>query len=132
MTTPAVPPGVLVYPIIIPQGADWPGVDFHIIGPLGEPYDLTGCSAKGEIRPTPGSDELYFTWSTTPTEGDGLITLNVEACTLNIRVLASESAPWQFTTGAYDVLLTNPAAPVGFQESRVAMGSVSVSQEVTS
>jgi hypothetical protein len=129
MTTPA--PGTLVYNLVIPQNADWPGVNFPIVGPDGSPYDLTGCTARGEIRPSPGSDELFYTWSTNPTSGQGLITLNTQASTLNIRVLATESVLWTFTTGAYDILLTNPAAPVGLQVSRVAMGSVTVSPEVT-
>lgn len=129
MTAPCL--SVLVYPIIITQGADWPGIVYPIIGPDGTPYDLTGCSAKAEIRPSPAADELYFTWSTSPITGQGLITLDVGASTLTIRVLSTESLPWTFTAGAYDILLTNPAAPVGLQVSRVAMGPVTVSQEVT-
>lgn len=131
MTTPTAGLTTLVYNLIIPQNADWPGINFPIVGPDGTPYDLTGCTAKGQIRPAPGSDEVYFTWSTSPTGGEGLITLDVNTSVLNIRVLASESVLWQFTAGAYDILLTNPAAPVGLQSSRVAMGSVTVSQEVT-
>jgi hypothetical protein len=123
------PLAVLVYNLIIPQGSDWPGINYPIVGPDGNPYDLTGCSAKAEIRPSPAADELFFTWSTSPAAGEGLITLT--GSTLNIRVLSSESLPWTFTTGAYDILLTNPAAPVGLRASRVAMGSVTVSQEVT-
>lgn len=127
MTAPTL--AVLVYNLIIPQAADWPGIDYPIIGPDGNPYDLTGCTAKAEIRPSPAANELYFTWSTSPTTGQGLITLS--GSTLNIRVLATESFPWTFTSAAYDILLTNPAAPIGLQVSRVAMGSVTVSQEVT-
>jgi hypothetical protein len=63
--------------------------------------------------------------------GQGLITLTVGTSTLNIRVLATESSLWTFTFGAYDILLTNPAAPTGLQESRVAMGTVTVSEAVT-
>lgn len=122
----------LNYPLCIPQGADWPGINFPIVGPDGNPYDLTGCSAKAEIRPSAGSNELYFTWSTSPTTGQGLIALDVPSSMLNIRVLASESALWAFTEGVYDIVLTNSAAPVGMKVSRVAMGPVNVSQEVTS
>lgn len=127
MTTPTL--AVLVYNLIIPQAVDWPGIDYPIIGPDGSPYDLTGCSAQAEIRPSPRADELYFTWSTSPTMGQGLITLS--GSTLNLRVLSTESLPWTFIAGAYDIVLTNPAAPVGLRVSRVAMGSVTVSQEVT-
>jgi hypothetical protein len=119
----------LDYPLLIPQGVDWPGIDFPIIGPDGQAYDLTGCTARGQIRPSPGSDELYFTWSTAPAQGEGLITLS--GSTLNIRVLADESVLWAFVNAAYDIVLTNPAAPTGLQVSRVAMGSVTVSKEVT-
>lgn len=121
----------LVYPLVIPQAVDWPGVNYPIVDADGTPYDLTGCSAKGEIRPFPGSDELYYTWSTSPTTGEGLITLTVEMSTLNIRVLATESTSWTFTRGAYDIVITNSAAPVGLQVNRVAMGPVQVSLEVT-
>jgi hypothetical protein len=131
VTTPTAGLTALQYNLIIPQNADWPGVDYPIVGPDGSPYDLTGCTAKGEIRPLPGSDELFYTWSTSPAAGEGLITLDVATSTLNIRVLAVESVSWTFTTGAYDIRLTNPAAPVGLQVSRVAMGSVIVSQDVT-
>lgn len=121
----------LEFPLCIPQGVDWAGINFPIVGPDGNPYDLTGCTARGQIRPLPASSELYYTWSTSPTTGQGLITLDVPSSTLNIRVLATESAPWTFTYGAYDLVITNPAGPVGLQVSRVAMGPVIVSQEVT-
>jgi hypothetical protein len=115
--------------LAIPQNADWPGINYPIIGPDGDPYDLTGCTARAQIRAHPSSDEIYFTWSTSPISGQGLITLT--DTTLNIRVLATESSPWVFTRGSYDILLNNPAAPVGLRTSRVAMGSVTVSPEVT-
>jgi hypothetical protein len=121
----------LLYPLIIPQGVDWPGVNFPIVGPDGNPYDLTGCSALGQIRPMPATTELYYTWSTSPSTGQGLITLDIPDSILNIRVLASESSGWAFKEGVYDIVLTNPSAPVGLQVSRVAQGSVLVSQEVT-
>lgn len=121
----------LVYDLTIPQGVDWPGVSYPLVGQDGLPYDLTGCSALGQIRPHPGSDELYFTWSTSPSTGQGLITLDVENSTLTIRVLGTESAPWFFATGSYDVVLSNPSAPVGLQTWRVAMGTVTVSLETT-
>lgn len=124
-------PTTLLYPLVIPQGADWPGINFPIVGPDGNPYDLTGCSALGQIRPVPASVELYYTWSTSPISGQGLITFDIPNSILNIRVLATESALWTFRNGVYDILITNPAAPVGLQVSRVAQGTVLVSQEVT-
>jgi hypothetical protein len=131
VTTPTAALTTLQYNLVIPQNADFPGVTFPILGPDGSPYDLTGCSAKGEIRPFPGSGELYYEWSTSPSAGQGLITLDVGASTLTIRVLASESVLWTFTQGSYDILLVNNAALTGFKTTRIVMGSVTVSQEVT-
>lgn len=120
---------ILDYPLVIPQGADWPGVDFPIIGPDGSPYDLTDCTARGQIRVDPDSSVALYTWDTTPALGEGLIVLS--GSTLTIRVLAAESALWTFTKGVYDILVTNPDAPTGLQLSRVAMGTVHVSRDVT-
>lgn len=131
MTTPTAALTTLVYNLVIPQNADWPGVTFPILNANGSVYDLTGCTARGEIRPSPGSNELYYAWSTSPTTGQGLITLDTTAHTLNIRVLAAESALWTFTSASYDILITNPAAATGFKISRVVMGSVTVAREVT-
>lgn len=119
----------LGFDLLIPQGVDWPGINYPIYEADGSTYNLTGCSARAEIRPFPDHPELYFAWATTPTGNEGLITLT--GGVLNLRVLATESAPWRFTTANYDVVLTNPAAPVGIQKSRVAMGSVTVSRMVT-
>lgn len=131
MTVPTAGLTALQFNLIIPQNSDWPGESFPIRNPDGTPANLSGCSALGEIRPFAGSDELYYTWSTSPTAGQGLITLNVPASTLTIRVLAVESVLWTFTSGAYDLVITNPAAPVGMQKSRVVMGSVTVSPQAT-
>lgn len=119
----------LGFDLLIPQGVDWPGINYPIFGADGTVYDLTGCSARAEIRPFPGHPELYFAWSTTPTGNQGTITL--DAGVLNIRVLADESAGWAFTAASYDIVLENLAAPVGLQTSRVAMGAVTVSRMVT-
>lgn len=119
----------LGFDLLIPQGVDWPGINYPISGADGSAYDLTGCSARGEIRPFEDHPELFFAWSTTPATGEGLISL--AGSVLNIRTLAAESKPWRFVTGVYDIVLTNPAAPVGLRVSRVAMGNVSVSRMVT-
>jgi hypothetical protein len=120
----------LGFDLLIPQGVDWPGINYPIFGADGSPYDLTGCSARAEIRPFAGSDELYFAWSTTPAGAEGAITLG--SGVINLRVLGAESAPWSFTSAEYDIVLFNPAAPIGVQRSRVAMGAVTVSRMVTS
>jgi hypothetical protein len=131
VSTPTDNLATLVYNVVIPKDSDWPGVAFPILNPDGSPAALAGCTALGEIRPFAGSDELYYTWSTTPTTGQGLITLDAGASTLTIRVLAAESALWAFTRGAYDIVLLNPAASVGMRTTRVVMGTVTVSEQAT-
>jgi hypothetical protein len=119
----------LGFDLIIPQSVDWPGYNFPISGADGTPYDLTGCSARGEIRPFAGSDELYYVWSTSPGPGQGLITL--EDSVLNIRTLAVETDSWTWDTAFYDIVLINPGAPLGLQYSRIVMGAVERSPAVT-
>jgi hypothetical protein len=119
----------LGYDLLVPQGVDWPGLNFPISGADGTPYDLSGCTARAEIRPYAGSDELYFAWSSTPTGNQGTITLTGDI--LNIRTLATETVGWTFTTASYDVILINPAAPLGLRVSRIVMGQVAVSVPVT-
>jgi hypothetical protein len=115
----------------IEQGADWPGLAFPIYDEEGNPYDLTGCSAKGQVRRGQNDDDpILFTWSTDPADDEGLITLADSI--LTIRVLASESVLWEWTVGHYDIRLTNPSAPEGKQKWRIAQGVVNVDQEVTS
>jgi hypothetical protein len=131
MTAPTSTLTTLQYNLIIPQDSDWPGVAFPILNPDGTAANLSGCSALAKIRPFTGSDELYFTWSSSPITGQGLITLDVPSSTLTIRVLATESVLWAFDRGAYDIVLTNPAAPVGMKVTRVVMGTVKVSPQAT-
>lgn len=119
----------LGFDLVIPQSVDWPGYNFPISGADGSPYDLTGCTARGEIRPFPGSDECYYVWSTDPGTGEGLITLADSV--LNIRTLAVETAGWTFDCAEYDLILTNPNAPVGLRTSRIVMGTVHRSPAVT-
>lgn len=119
----------LGFDLMIPQGVDWPGLNFPISGADGEPYNLAECSARAEIRPYPWSPQLYFAWSTSPTSGQGLITLS--GSVLNIRTLAVETSPWRFKSARYDIVLINLNAPVGLQVSRLVMGQVTVSPRVT-
>lgn len=113
----------------IEQGADWPGLAFPILDEEGQPYDLTGCTARGQIRSARNVEPVLFAWSTDPGEDEGLITLSGN--TLTIRVLGEESSRWAWRRGQYDIELTNPAAPVGKQRFRIAEGSVYLDLEVT-
>lgn len=115
--------------LTIEQGSDWPGLAFPIFDAEGVPYDLTGCTARGQIRRVRDSTPALFSWDTSPAAGEGLITLANSL--LTIRVLGAESSAWDWNTGRYDIFLTNPAAPVGQRTFRIADGAVYLDLEVT-
>jgi hypothetical protein len=115
--------------LTIEQGSDWPGLAFPIFDEENNPYDLTGCTARGQIRRLANSEPSLFTWSTSPAAGEGLITLSSNL--LTVRILGFESALWAWNTGRYDIQLTNPAAPVGQRVFRIADGAVYLDLEVT-
>lgn len=115
--------------LTIEQGADWPGLAFPIFDSEGQAYDLTACSARGQIRKIPDENPALYTWSSSPAAGEGLITLASNI--LTIRVLGSESSLWDFQFARYDIELTNSLAPVGQQVFRIASGAVNLDLEVT-
>jgi len=124
--------GAISVDLHIEQGADWPGLAFPIFDSVGAPYDLAGCTALGMIRQTPFTEPSLFTWSTSPTSGQGLITLSGNL--LTVRVLGVESAAWglwTWSSSRYDINLTNPSAPVGQRTFRIADGAVYLDLEVT-
>lgn len=117
------------YDLHIEQGADWPGVGFPIFDANGTPFDVTGCTAQGEIRLAPRAAPVLFTWDSTVDEDTGLIVLTSNL--VIISTTAAQSSLWTFRTARYDVELHNPDGPPGQRDIRVAEGSVTVSEEVT-
>lgn len=106
----------------IEQGADWAGVSVPILDANNTPFDVSNCTAHGQIKLLPGDPSAVFTWSNTPTAGQGKITLS--GTNVSWRVLGTESEPWTFTIAQYQIELTNPSAPIGDRVIRVAQGKV--------
>lgn len=119
--------------LYIEQGADWPGLAFPIFDEQDDPFDLAGCTARGQIRLTPNQSASVpplFTWSTDPDDDPGgLIVLTGNL--VIIGVTGAASSAWTFQKARYDIELTDPGAQPGKQTIRVAQGRVNVSQEVT-
>jgi hypothetical protein len=104
----------------IPQGATW-NFAWPIVTPEGEPVDLTGWSARAQVRPFIISTDVLHEWSS---EVDTILFQEnrlVLACTPSI------SSAWEWTEGVYDVEATDTDGAVW----RVAEGKVYVRPEVT-
>lgn len=116
----AVPP---VYaPLVIEQGTTWSRAWMVTNPDTGEPLDISGWSARGQVRKWAGSPEVLHEWSATAINitcgADGFVTVTVSP---------AESAVWDWCDGLYDIELTDPSDRV----VRIAQGPVTVSPEIT-
>lgn len=111
-----------LYDLSIEQGATWV-LSLVWRDSDEEPIDLTGYSARMQVRPSVGSDEVLLNLST---EG-GQITLGGAAGTIVIEVDAETTAAVQGRRGAYDLELESSDGTV----TRLLRGSVAISPEVT-
>lgn len=109
------------YNITIEQGARWTRV--LTVETDGEAWNLTGYSARMQIRKKVGGD-LYVEL----TVGDG-ITLGGAEGTITLTIGATDTAALDFSSGRYDLELI-PAS--GEDDAiRLLQGTVTLSKEVT-
>jgi hypothetical protein len=99
----------------------------------GVPIDLTGYSARMQLRPSPGSPTLYLTLSSslrpdgTGLNMNGLTGVNpTTSGTIGIVVSAATSSLLTFDEAAYDLEIYS-----GSYASRIIEGRVKLSKEVT-
>lgn len=106
----------------VPQGSDFV-VSWPIYDSNGQPQDLAGWTAKAQARPHAAAALLLAEWSST-----GLSpALTLTGSTVTLTIPGSQSTAWDWKTGVYDLLLTDPSSrPV-----RVAEGPIYVSRAVT-
>lgn len=119
------------YPLLIEQGStfdrtltlyDDGSYDLIAGEATGEPIDLTGYSARMQIRRNAHSADVLFEL----TDGDGL-TLGDDLGTIRILIDADTSSEWTWRSGEYDLELVQPSGdPI-----RLFQGDVKVSPEVT-
>lgn len=94
----------------------------------GAPIDITGWTARMQIRSRPGG-ALYATLASTG-EVDGTITLGGVAGTIRLLVAAGVTSGWTFRSAYYDLELTNPAISPALVR-RLLYGPFVLSREVT-
>lgn len=87
------------------------------------PVDLTGCTARMQVRAKIGATEVLLTLTTE----NGGITLGGTAGTIDLLIEAEDTAAITWTSGVYDleIIFTNGDV------RRLLYGEVVVSREVT-
>lgn len=108
------------YDITIERGADYD----KTITWGNPPVNLTGYTAKLQIRDRKGGSVLYDTF----TEIDGL-TLGGAAGTIAIHIEAADTAVYTFARAAYDLKLIGPTP--AFATKRLLQGAVILDSGVT-
>lgn len=129
---------------IIEQGASWART-VTWLDSVGTPVNLTGYTAKMQIRLEADSTDLIMELNTTPATGKGTIALGGAAGTIQLDLTAADTAAMSFTgaesgsvaegssdaaeglLGVYDIELTAPGGAV----TRLLAGIVCFSAEVT-
>ena len=103
--------------LIIEQGASWSELLTWKTGDLQVPVDLTGFTAKLQIRPDSFSPLVL---------AEIVPTLGGQAGTISYGLTAAETAALSFDSALYDLTLTQ--GPVVY---RLTYGNVSLSRGVT-
>ncbi|MEQ4716096.1 hypothetical protein [Nonomuraea sp. B19D2] len=110
----------VVYRLTLDQGATFRRVLRWLKGE--SPVDLTGFSARMEIRDKAGGSLLYRLDTT-----NGGISLGGAEGTVILHLPAATSAAWSWRTGVYDLELIEPNGDV----TRLIQGGVQINPEVT-
>ena len=125
------------YPIYIEQGAS---LDFEVqyVDSEGNPVDLSGYSARMQIRPSVASNVAYITLtSNLQADGTGLnlsgshSTKPPTSGSIGIFISACSSSVLNFADAVYDLELAVPYEGGCDYVTRLIQGPVRLSQEVT-
>lgn len=112
-----------VIPLTIYQGATFRSLCTWKAGTPAVPVDLTGCTARMQIRPAAGSPTVLASLTTE----NGGISLGGSSGTVAIYISADETAGFSWSAGYYDLEVEFLSGDV----RRLLSGKVKVSQEVT-
>lgn len=92
-------------------------------GPSGAPINLTGCTARMQVRSEIDSTEVLLELTT---ENGGIALGGVDG-TIDLYVSDEDTAAVTWSDGVWDLEIVHPDGDV----TRLAQGSISVSPEVT-
>lgn len=111
-------------PLAINQGATFAKRLTWLAGSTPVAVDLTGCTARMQIREAVDSETAACSLTT----ANGGITLGGVAGTIDILIAATATADFAFATGVYDLEIIMSD---GITVHRLVGGAVTVSPEVT-
>lgn len=106
--------------LVIEQGTTW-GIAFPLLDEADQPADLTGWSARAQVRTKVGDSTVLYEWSS---DGGNIEVGNGRAI---LTVPPAVSSAWTWRKGVYDLELTSPSGDV----IRPVGGGVRVDPEVT-
>lgn len=112
-----------VIDITIYQGANFRKTFEWQTGTPAAPVNLTGATGAMQIRKTAKSTTAEVTLTT---ENGGMVISQVTPWAFEIIIPPALSSAMTITSGVYDIEIT-----LGTEVTRVVMGAVTVSQEVT-
>lgn len=92
-------------------------------GPSGTPIDLTGCTARMQVRAEVGSPTVLLELTT---ENGGIV-LGGALGTIDLYTSDEDTGAITWDGGVWDLEIVHPGGEV----TRLAQGSISVSPEVT-
>jgi len=106
--------------LIIDQGTTWQRRWRITDADSGLPRDLTGWTARAQVRAQTMAETTLFEWSPEglTCDDDGYVTMTVTP---------TESSAWIWRDGMFDVELVDPTGRV----TRIAQGRVRISPEIT-
>lgn len=111
------------YRLIIDQGATLEKRLVYKAGTPKVPVDLTGCTARMQIRATPDATEVLLELTTE----NGRIALGGTSGEITLLLTPEETAALTWTSGIYDLELVWASGRV----KRLLRGGVAVRREVT-
>lgn len=104
-----------------------PGANFQLSlvykDSAGALVNLTGYTARMQVRPTKDSDTVLMSATT----ANGTITMGGTAGTITVDVPAADTLGVEGLKGVYDLLITSPAGAV----TRLLQGVAYINQDVT-
>ena len=105
------------FDLVIDQGSDYE-VSFPVLDPSGQAQDLSGWSARSQVRGSVADVDVLHDFATELTLTGSSVTLTVPAAV---------STTWAWTSAVYDLEVAAPGGAV----TRLAEGAVIVRPEVT-
>jgi len=90
-----------------------------------EPSDITGFTAKMQIRPSKSSEEIIHEL----TDGGGGITMDINSAAFLLEIENADTELFDFRTAVYDLEITGPTPD--FHVTRLVEGDVRLDTEVT-